>query len=211
MKLPWIKPPTATVAELREQLEHAQSAHTDAEKAIAVAQSDFDAAVTPTTEKALRSARETAQASAEHLGRAQRLLAAAEEREATKQRQEFERQKADIEKSLAALRKRASDDLIDAEVEALGAVADVRVQRLELRDEIREVRRNLAIVRGKLGEPPQTSSFTDSDHPSWVDVDARLDRVIEKNRAGAREQLLQQLRPNGDSYFVSRHTAQAAE
>ncbi len=101
MKLPWIRTGSASVAELRQQLDAAHTAENAATRATEAAQRAFDADGSAPSEKALLAARDAERGAAEHVARAERLLAAGEQAEAAELRKVNERRKAEIETQLA--------------------------------------------------------------------------------------------------------------
>lgn len=134
MKLPFTKKPSATIEELQQQLEDAQNAHEDAVADVDKALAEFDASGSDATEKALLVAREAEQTCREYVGRAERLLRAAEAREATAKKAALEAKLAGLQNELSrAALQQAEAPLVQAEVDALLVVAGIRAQRRELR------------------------------------------------------------------------------
>lgn len=202
MKFPWTKPPTASVAELREQLEHAEKAFTDAQSAARAAQDAFDA--DPSAEKALLAARDAERATEEHLARAKRLLAAAEAAEAEAARQADLARAAELEKALSVPAIQAAGaDLARQEAETLRHLVEIRAARLALRDELGVLAQELGVVRHRLGKDHRS---TDNAHVaiSWAPVAELIDEWIkELPVTDPRRQLLSHVKPEPQSYMYS--------
>lgn len=88
MKLPkWLKKPDAPSVNLEAQLQAAEETSQAAQRATAAAQDAFDGAGTLETQQALTAAQDAERAAQQHVERAERLLAAARQREAEELRQ----------------------------------------------------------------------------------------------------------------------------
>lgn len=199
----WIRPKDAPIPELRTQLEHARAASAAATGKVADALAAFDASPSAATGEALREARDYAANMVELVGRAERLLVAAEKRKAEEDRRELEKQEQAAIAELQGLQARADDELPDSETKALERVAEVRVERLRNADAQRVVAGKLRKIRGELGHSPPLVLSTEglNPHPSHVPVAARLrQRIAALPANDGRRALLQELIPSPSAY-----------
>lgn len=203
MALPsWLKRPTATAAELEEQLHAAQGAHEEAVQAVAAAVEAFDDDPSASAEKRLLSAREAEERARLHVDRAERLLSAARKREA--------------EAEATAKRKRAAElvpmlrhdgvmgrlrPLLAKEIESLEAVAKVRQQRRELHDELRAALREYQHIMDALGESPSLDERIGYAASHVLTVQALEARISELPHGSPLRSLLLALRPGADAYY----------
>lgn len=166
MKLPWTKPAAASLDELREQLDEARKANAEAQEGVAQALAAFDADPTDAAAKALSKAREHADVMREHLGRAERLFKAAEERAAEERRKALQAKRVELDKTLAAPALAAERaPLENEEIDLLVKLAIVRARRRELERQIVSRQHRLRTVREELGEtvgPLMAPSFDPS-------------------------------------------------
>jgi hypothetical protein len=174
ISLPWIKRRGATLEELQQQVQAARAAYKEVQIMVIVAQVAFDD--DPSTEKALIAARAIEQSAREHVGRADRLLAQAEESDRAAKRAELERRRDEISAQLGpAELERLRGPGRDAEVAALINAINTRVARYEVERQILAIGRELDAVCEQLGEPraARSSHYLD-DMPSKVDVHEAL-------------------------------------
>lgn len=170
----WLRPKTATRAELETQLSAAQKTLAAAKEATASAVADFDEDPSASATKALMKAREAEAAAGEHLGRAERLFAAAVEREAKQKRAALIEQERELEASLThtMLEKERAESLA-AEVDALILATKAHAKRCAVESAIDARRSKLENVRRELGKPVdglRYRLFHGSNEPSDVDV-----------------------------------------
>jgi len=126
--IPWLRERTATVPELEGQLQAAQAELADAETATAAALQAFDDDPGGSA-KQLAKARDREALAREHVGRAERLLAAAREREAQREREAKAKRLQELERLLsnpetARRREPALAKLLAALEEAAAAEAE---------------------------------------------------------------------------------------
>lgn len=126
----WIKPREATVADLEEQMEAATIAKADADRRYDAAIAAFDADPTSGATKALSQARESAQVAADHVGRAERLLAAAKDRERARLDAEARARIKSLQAEIDGALKARRNELAEQEADAFAQVVDVHHQRL---------------------------------------------------------------------------------
>lgn len=149
----WLKPRSATSAEIDQQLGGARAAHQKAQLATAEAQRAFDATGADAELKQLTKAREAEAAAAEFVGRAERLHTEAKLHEAAAARTALEEQRHALETQLAP------DVLAElrapgaaAELQALIAAARAHAERIEVEIEIGGRHRALARLCEQLGD-----------------------------------------------------------
>lgn len=190
--------------DLEGQLAKTKEAYEAAEVAAKAAQDLFDESGSPESEKNLRAALTARDSAKLYFEGAERVLAAAKEREAQAAREQLQRELAQVEQRIAAMRKRAKNELVAAEVDALIAVADIRVRRLELVDEIRGTLRERTMLRSRLGEPVEVVHIgSNPDQPSPYEVEAELSkRANALDPVDPRRALLRELVPTRDAYFT---------
>jgi len=155
MRFPWApKPRSAPLDELREQLANAQASHESAKAATQAAQTVFDDAGEPGAEKALLAARNAEQSAAEHLGRAERLVEAAESQRRAEERARLQARRTELEAktALPALLAACDPDFRRA-ADALVAFADARIVLARRAVEFQALERELEGIAQTLGEP----------------------------------------------------------
>lgn len=164
-QLPWSpKPRTAPLEELREQLANARSSHAAAQAATEGAQTVFDDTGEASAEKALLAARSAEQSAAEHLGRAARLVEAAEGQGRAEERAHLQARRAELEAktTLPALLAACDPDFRRA-ADALVAFADARVALAKRSVEFAALERELEGVAQALGEPRANGIVENAD------------------------------------------------
>lgn len=188
MRLPaWIRPPEATVADHEAQLDAARDALTAAEAAITAAVVAFDAEPTPAHEKAVFAAQDAEKGARLQIERAERLLAAAKEREAAEHRAQLEAERDQLKASLdpAALKaERAADQA--AEVAAIRELVRVRSARFDVEQRIQRRTDRLRNIRVELGEQHAMHHHYSAPVVSTTEIEAALqaDKVapVERDR-----------------------------
>lgn len=203
MALPsWLKRPTATAAELVEQLHAAQGAHEEAVQAVAAAVEAFDDDPSASAEKRLLSAREAEERARLHVDRAERLLSAARKREAEA---ETKAKRARAAELVPMLRHdgvmRRLRPLLTKEIESLEAVAQVRQQRRELHRELRSALHEYQIIMDDLGESPRIDDRTDHAVSHVLTIEELEARISELPHGSPLRSLLRALRPGADAYY----------
>lgn len=161
---PWLRPRSATIAELREQLTAAQTAHTAALEAIPAAEATFDDAGAESAARALQTAAEAERYAAAHVARAGRLLAAAEAAEAENARADLIRRRDALQARLTrAAVEAAVAPLATRKVDLLAKVADVDVERSRMAAALATTESELLAVLRDLGDPRQSGVYLDAD------------------------------------------------
>ena len=150
-QLPWsLKPPTAPLKELREQLANAQASYEAAQAATQTAQVAFDDAGDDGAQKALDTAEIAEKKAKAHVGRAERLVEAAENQRKAEERAALEREAQALEEELSA--KNAEDEqLVRAEVAGYLAAAEARAARHDRSAALIGRAHRLQAIRGELG------------------------------------------------------------
>lgn len=169
MKFPWTKPRSASLDDLRGQLEHARGALVDAKRAVAAGQIAFDDAGSSDAEKTLIVAREAERSATEHVARAERLLAAAEQRRAEAEQLEKAEQVRKLQAKLAD--KTLVAELVQAEFKAWCGVVDARLARMDQEDERAKMRQGLM----RLG----VASNPGAEQVGIYEVAALLDKIAD--------------------------------
>ena len=139
----------ASLAQLTEQLSGTQGAHAQAAAAVARAQDAFDEDGSPAASKRLIAARESEAMAADHVARAERLLAAAQKRLADDRRAELETRAEELHAKLAAARALRAGG-VQAEAEALMNAVKAYGQRVAIERRISGVGQELQQVTSEL-------------------------------------------------------------
>jgi hypothetical protein len=205
----WLRPRSATLLELREQREHAITAYQATQAATAAAQDAFDADGSPSAEKALHAARDAERSAFEHLGRSERLLAAAELAEKERQREVNERRLNELE---AELGDRTRERELEAHVvQALAVVVDrllVIRQHREARSRLEHEAHAVSIA---LGHAPRVLPTTDLE-PYLGSIAGELDELARgTGNADARGNMLRRIASLLSPGHVHHHLPRAAE
>jgi len=167
---PWsLKPRTASLEELREQLGNARASYESAQAATQSAQTVFDDAGEASAEKALLAARSAEQSAAEHLGRAERLVEAAENQRKAEERARLKARRAELEAqtSFPALNA-ACGPLFQAAADHLAAFADARVALAKQAADFLALETELEAVTVALGEPRKRGIIENEDGTSTL-------------------------------------------
>jgi hypothetical protein len=152
----WVRPRTASVAELTAQRDHTAAALVAAIAAIAPVQASFDDDPSDSAAKALRAARDTETNAREHDARAERLLAAAIAREVEEARQAVETRIAALdEQTNHAAVVAAAEPLDSKESKLLLELAAVRAARQELLSQFEGLSGERYSLTLRLGHPPE--------------------------------------------------------
>lgn len=203
MALPtWLRKPTATAAELEEQLHAAEEAHAEAAQAVSEAVSAFDEDPTPTREKAVLAAREAEERARLHVDRADRLLSAARQREAEAEATAKRKRAAELAPMLrhdGVMRK--LQPLLNKELELLEAVAQVRQQRRELHDELRAALQEYQHIMDALGESTRIDERIDYAASHVLTAQALEARIDELPGDSPLRSLMRALRPDHGAYY----------
>lgn len=149
----WIKPKEATVADLEEQMEAATIAKADADRRYDSAIAAFDSNPTAGATKALSQARESAQVAADHVGRAERLLAAAKDRERARHEADARARVKSLQAEIDGPLKRRRSELAEQEADAFAQVVDVHHQRLLHERQVEGLQREIRSLKLGVGEP----------------------------------------------------------
>ena len=198
----WLRPASASTEELAEQLEKAEQQYSDAVAATQAAREAFDTTGATSAENALVEAEDVERRARVHVDRAKRLLTAAQERDAAEHRRQLEAEAESLTAELKRLREQARrGPEVEAEVAALLAVADARVERWRLTHQTQETSRRLTIVQNKLGHTVRLESHI-SDAPYAHAVDDRLTEIARSLRDDPRTRLLHALTPNNGDYSL---------
>jgi hypothetical protein len=197
MELAWLRPRGASLAELRDQLGHAETAHQTALQATATALSAFDDTGSDSSAKALQVAEKAAEQTARVLARAKRLLAEAEQARSEEQRRAKERRAKELQSLLADLSR--PNELVGDEVKAWRAVVEARVARTENELELARLDSELSGLEGELGL--EKSVRLNRPGGSLYAIAKALDAECQSLPAGTRRQVLNDLvytlAPNG--------------
>ncbi len=170
-----IKPPAASLADLEHQLEQATEARAAADVQVSEAEREFDATGAAEALSVLQAARLTAAEAAEHVGRATRLLSAAQERQAAERmdalRDEWDRLSAELTPEAVQL---AVQPLARKEAELAVELASVRQKRASLAAELdSRCARLTAIaveVRDRGCGPRTLGTFVTSEDRVWAEL-----------------------------------------
>jgi hypothetical protein len=152
MKLPFIRPRTASLEELRAQLDHAQNTHASAQAAVEAARQAFYETGTADSEQAVRVARESEQSAFEHVGRARYLLDKAEEARAAELRLTKTERRAELHQQLTDERRRK--ELRAKALNAWKAVATANVECVEHEHSLAELTDVASRLDTELGLEP---------------------------------------------------------
>lgn len=172
----WIKTKEAALADLEEQLRGATLAKVEADRRYEAAVAAFDADPTTGATKALSQAREAAQVAADHVGRAERLLAAGEERDRARKEHESRIRIKQLEADLEGSLKRRREELAEQEADAFGQVVEVHHQRFQHEQAIDRAKSEIRNLKRELGEP-----IKDDGYAAWpITVVGVHDRLIQR-------------------------------
>jgi hypothetical protein len=163
----WLRPRTATVEELREQLEHAAKAYEDATVAVESAQQSFDDSGSDAAAKSLTAARDVARFAGEHRDRARRILDEAEAKRAVEERAALQAKHDALKAELDAPDK-VDADLEEQEAGGYVAAFKVRAARWEHFQQRAAKRQQLQIMSHALGYPPPRSDRNELPHSIQV-------------------------------------------
>jgi len=170
-----IKPPAASLADLEHQLEQATEAHAAAEAEVRAAEREFDATGAAKALSVLQSARLTAAEAAEHVGRATRLLSAAQDRQAAERldalRDEWDRLSAELTPEAVQL---AAQPLARKEAELAVELASVRQKRALLAADLDSRGVRLRAIADEVGDrgagPGKVGAFVTSQDRVWAEL-----------------------------------------
>lgn len=165
MKFPWTpKPRTAPLAELIEQVANAKTSLEAALSATKSAEIAFDDAGDASAEKALIAARAAEQSAFEHLGRAERLVAAANDQRKAEERAKLNARRAELEaKTTFSALTRACEPHVKRAADHLVAFAQSRIELAKQAAAFKALEDELEVVTMQLGEPRKRGIFENPD------------------------------------------------
>jgi hypothetical protein len=171
----FIKPNGASLEELHAQLDAARAARQEAEDAFVKVRAAFDA--DPSSEPELLAARDAELLAVEHVGRAERLLKAGEEKAAAERKARLKQRREELEAQLqGGVLKQRREPGVRAEVTALVAAAEARLARRREEEVIASLQFELVEVRKQLGEPV-AHSHNAPEAPTYDTIEALGDIV----------------------------------